>query len=434
MQHSSFIIVMEVITLKDRIIIHADLNHCYAQIEEMMFPELRNVPMAVGGDEESRHGIILAKNNLAKKHKIKTGESLREAYAKCPDLLIIHPNYNDYMYYTELVKDIYREYTDKVESFGLDEAWIELTGTEALFGDAIETAKNIQERVYRELGLMVSMGISYNKIFAKLGSDLDKNMGFTVITRDNFKQVVYPLPCDELLYVGQATKKKLNLYDIETIGDIAKSSIDFMKKILGKNGEMIWYFANGYDASEVKLSTWCRDVKSVGNSITAIRDMETNEDVRLVYSVLSESVASRLKDLGIKGFIITISMRNNKFQNFNRQRKIEQATNISSEILEAAMCLVRENCPINKSGYFYVPYRSIGISVTQLVGDTVETQLNFFVDEEERFNAKKVDIAMDTIRKRFGFNSIKKCGLLLDKELTDFNPKGDNIIHPESWF
>ncbi len=418
----------------DRIIVHADLNHCYAQIEEMKYPELRNVPMAVGGHEEARHGIILAKNDLAKKFNIKTGESLREAYAKCPELLIIHPNYDDYMYYTEKVKDIYREYTDKVESFGLDEAWFELTGTENLFGNPIETARLIQKRVFDEFGLTVSMGVSFNKIFAKLGSDFDKRMGFTVISRENFEELVYPLPCEELLYVGRATKQKFNLYGIKTIGDIANSSIDFLKRILGKNGEMVWYFAKGHDISEVKQSTWSRDVKSVGNSITAIRDMQTLEDIQMVYTVLAESVASRMKDLGMKGSVLSISMRNNELQYFSRQRKIEVATNISEEILEIAMCLVRENVDVNRFGQLSMYYRSIGLSVSQLIGDTAEVQLNLFVNEEDRQKAKRLDIALDDIRNRFGFNVIKKCNLLVDRELTDFNPKGDNVIHPESWF
>lgn len=418
----------------NRTIVHADLNHCYAQIEEMKFPYLRDIPMAVGGNEASRHGIILAKNDLAKEFKIKTGESLREALVKCPHLKIIHPNYDDYMYYTEKVKDIYREYTDRVESFGLDEAWIDLTGTEKLFGNPIETAKHIQLRIYDELGLTVSMGISYNKVFAKLGSDFDKKMGFTVISKENFKEIVHPLPCEELLYVGRATKQKLNLYDIDTIGDIANNSIEFMKKIMGKNGEMLWYFANGYDNSEVKENSWTKEVKSVGNSVTAVRDMTTFEDIQRVYTVLAESVASRLKDMDMKGSVIAINMRNNKLESFTRQHKIKIPTNISEEILEVALSLVKENCSINRFNELNIPYRSIGLSISNLSIDTCEVQLNLFIDENQRQKIKKLDISMDQIRSKFGFDKIKKCTLLVDKELTDFNPKGDHIIHPESWF
>ena len=186
----------------ERWIIHSDINHCYAQIEEMMYPELRNVPMAIGGHEEDRHGIILAKNDLAKKYHIKTGESLRDAFQKCPELLIVPPHYDDYLFYTEEVKRIYREYSDKVESFGLDEAWIDITGTEKLFHKtAMELAEEIQRRVFKELGLTVSMGLSFNKVFAKLGSDLDKKQGLAVITRYNFKDMVFPIPFADILYI-----------------------------------------------------------------------------------------------------------------------------------------------------------------------------------------------------------------------------------------
>ena len=193
-----------------RVIVHSDINHCYAQLEEMRDPSLRNIPMAVGGSEEKRHGIILAKNDLAKTYGIKTGESLRQAKAKCPQLLIIHPDYDSYMYYTEKVKDIYRQYTDQVESFGLDEAWMDLTHSQLLFGDGIELAQKIQDEVYQKLGLTVSMGVSFNKVFAKLASDLFKHKGFALITEDNFQQMVWPLPVEELLMVGSRTKKKLN--------------------------------------------------------------------------------------------------------------------------------------------------------------------------------------------------------------------------------
>ena len=260
----------------ERWIIHSDINHCYAQIEEMMYPELRNVPMAIGGHEEDRHGIILAKNDLAKKYHIKTGESLRDAFQKCPELLIVPPHYDDYLFYTEEVKRIYREYSDKVESFGLDEAWIDITGTEKLFHKtAMELAEEIQRRVFKELGLTVSMGLSFNKVFAKLGSDLDKKQGLAVITRDNFKDMVFPLPVADILYIGKATSSQLNERNIYTLGDLALSSKEYIKSFLGKNGEMVWLFANGYDTLSVNSSQ--QVIKSVGNGITAKHDIHTIE-------------------------------------------------------------------------------------------------------------------------------------------------------------
>ena len=282
--------------MQERVILHSDINHCYAQIEEMRHPELRKIPMAVGGHEEARHGIILAKNDMAKAYHIKTGESLREAYAKCPQLKIIHPDYEAYMYYTEQVKDIYREYTDKVESFGLDEAWIDLTQSISLFGSGKAIAQEIQKRVWQEIGLSVSIGVSYNKIFAKLGSDMQKPMGLVEIRKDNYQTLVWPLPVEDLFYVGRATKKKLRYYGIDTIGDLANLSKGWMKDHFGKMGELIWWFANGEDISEVALSGAKEPVKSVGNAITAPRDINTFEEAKIIYYVLVESVASRMRD------------------------------------------------------------------------------------------------------------------------------------------
>ena len=418
----------------NRVIVHSDINHCYAQIEEMKYPELRKVPMAVGGNEKSRHGIILAKNDLAKKYDIKTGESLRDAHKKCPELLIIPPNYEEYMYYTEQVKDIYREYTDKVESFGLDEAWFDLTSSQALFGDPVILANKIQKRVLNELGLTVSMGISYNKIFAKLGSDMFKPYGLVAITPKNYEDIVYPLQVEDLLYVGRATKRKLNARNIFTIGELAKSNKKFLKSFLGINGEMLWYFANGFDATEVNKVGYSRDVKSIGNSITTIRDMKTFEDIKMVFYVLAESIASRLKEHGLKGSVISIYMRNTDLYGFSRQRKITEPTNLTNEIMDTVLQLVRENCSSDQYGNLETFYRSIGVSISKLVGDNKEVQLNLFIDEEERQKEKNLELTIDKIRSRYGFKMVKRCILEKDINLTNFNPKDDNVIHPESWF
>lgn len=418
----------------ERVIIHSDINHCYAQIEEMMFPELRKVPMVVGGNEKSRHGIVLVKNDLAKKYHIKTGESLHDAYQKCPDLLVISPHYDDYLYYTEEVKNIYREYTDQVESFGLDEAWIDLTSSQMLFGgDPIVIAREIQERIYREIGITVSMGVSFNKVFAKLGSDLNKEKGLTVISKKNFRDVVFPLQVRDLFYVGKATTAKLNEKGIYTIGDIAHQRKDYLKSFLGKNGEMIWYFAKGMDISEVALSSYEREPKSVGNGITTIHDISTYEEAKGVFRTLVESVSSRLKDQNLKGSIISIHMRDSHLQSFTRQKKIDLATNISSEIMTTVEILLNENC-LSYSGHLDKPYRSVSVCVSQLRHDYDEVQLNFFVDENERQKEKRIDIVFDEIRRKFGFGKIKKCCMELNKELTNFNPKEEHIIHPEGWF
>lgn len=414
--------------MKERAIAHIDINSCYAQIEEMLQPEYRNVPMAVGGHEEERHGIILAKNQKAKKYNIQTGETLREAKEKCPNLLIIPPHYEEYLYYTKKVKDIYREYSDRVESFGLDEAWIDLSTSASLFGDPLAIVKTIQQRVYDEIGLTVSIGLSFNKIYAKLGSDLIKPSGLVHIRKDNIKQVVFPLPVEDLLYVGRKTKEKLNRWGIMTIGQLAKTDRKLMHDRLGKMGDIIWCFANGYDSAEVAFNGQADPIKSCGNSITSPRDITNEEEAKLVLMVLCESVASRLKDDQLKGSVISISLRDCELHSFTRQKKLDVPTNISMEILNCAMELLRTHYA------FWIPLRSIGVSVSSLTPDSGELQLSLFQDERVRLQQKKIDQVMDQIRNRYGFQAVKRCALLAKPDLTDFDPKGSHIIHPVGYF
>ena len=410
----------------ERWIIHSDINHCYAQIEEMMYPELRNVPMAVGGHEEDRHGIILAKNDLAKKYHIKTGESLRDAFQKCPELLIVPPHYDDYLFYTEEVKRIYREYSDKVESFGLDEAWIDITGTEKLFHKtAMELAEEIQRRVFKELGLTVSMGLSFNKVFAKLGSDLDKKQGLAVITRDNFKDMVFPLPVADILYIGKATSLQLNERNIYTLGDLALSSKEYIKSFLGKNGEMVWLFANGYDTLSVNSSQ--QVIKSVGNGITAKHDIHTIEEAKIVLSMLAESVAKRLRQSNKLGSVISIGMRYKDLQGLSRQKRVDTPTNIAQEILDMGMILLRDNWNMA------IPLRSLSISVSSLVEkETYAYQMSLFntANEEDRYEQLHLEEIIQEIKERWGEKSIKYGHSLLDEELSDFSTQLGMDIHP----
>ncbi|MFR3516986.1 MAG: DNA polymerase IV [Coprobacillus cateniformis] len=410
----------------ERWIIHSDINHCYAQIEEMMYPELRNVPMAVGGHEEDRHGIILAKNDLAKKYHIKTGESLRDAFQKCPELLIVPPHYDDYLFYTEEVKRIYREYSDKVESFGLDEAWIDITGTEKLFHKtAMELAEEIQRRVFKELGLTVSMGLSFNKVFAKLGSDLDKKQGLAVITRDNFKDMVFPLPVADILYIGKATSSQLNERNIYTLGDLALSSKEYIKSFLGKNGEMVWLFANGYDTLSVNSSQ--QVIKSVGNGITAKHDIHTIEEAKIVLSMLAESVAKRLRQSNKLGSVISIGMRYKDLQGLSRQKRVDTPTNIAQEILDMGMILLRDNWNMA------IPLRSLSISVSSLVEkETYAYQMSLFntANEEDRYEQLHLEEVIQEIKERWGEKSIKYGHSLLDEELSDFSTQLGMDIHP----
>ena len=412
----------------DRVIFHIDINHCYAQIEEMKYPKLREIPMAVGGHEEKRHGIILAKNDPAKKFGILTGESLREAREKCPDLLIIPPAYDDYIYYTSLVKDIYREYSSQVESFGLDEAWIDYTPSQHLFGDPVHTAGEIIRRVREEIGLDVSAGLSWNKVFAKLGSDLKKKDGPAVITRENYRQTVWPLQASDLLYVGPATTRKLRRRGIHTIGELACYPRRYLKEAMGVAGEMIHAFANGEDTSPVAENGSCIPPKSVGNSMTMIHDVMSLEELRPVCWVLAEAVASRMRDHGMEGDVVSVSMRSAGLDWFGCERKIVQPTYVSTEILHTAMELIGEAYD------FSAPMRAVGIAVSHLRPRGAYRQMNLFVNEKAYEKARRSDLAMDEIRKLYGFDAVRRACTLLDRPLTDFNVKDDHTVHPVGYF
>ena len=416
--------------IKDRLIVHSDINHCFAQIEEMKNPKLKDVPMCVGGSQEERHGIVLARNNLAKQFGVTTAETLVTARRKCPALVVVPPVYEDYLYYSEKVKDIYREYTDKVESFGIDEAWFELTHSSLLFGEPLNVAKEIQERVLSEIGLTVSMGISWNKIFAKLGSDMVKPSGFTHISKSNYKTVAWNLDVQDLLFVGKSTQARLLRMGILTIGDLAQYDRERLIKRLGVQGETLWIFANGLDESDVKDVGFSRQAKSVGNSITTKKDIVTAEDALIVYRRLCESVASRLKDAELVGSVVSVSIRDVQLKSFTRQKKLKNPTDVSDVILGVAMELLNANYD------FDLQLRSIGVSVSQLkkpqMSETI--QLNLFEDAVEVVDARIIDRTIDDIRDRYGFDVVKRCSVLLDEELTDLNPKENHTIFPPGNF
>lgn len=404
-----------------RVIVHSDINHCYAQIEEMRHPELRNVPMAVGGSEEKRHGIILAKNDLAKAANIKTGESLRDAYRKCPNLTIVHPDYDAYMYYTEKIKDIYRKYTDRVESFGLDEAWIDLTPSQKLFGDGVELAKKIQDEVYDTYGMTVSMGVSFNKVFAKLGSDLFKHKGFALIQEEDVENIVWPLPVEDLLMVGTRMKKHLNEMGIFTIGDLAHRSVHELEKRFGVMGHLLWMYANGLDDSEVHEVGYTRPAKSISHSKTVVKDIESMAQLREVFRVLSECVAADLRKAHVKGRTIHIHLRGSDLKSCGKQKKFDQYTDLASDILSAAMDLAA------KLWVGDVPLRSVGIHVSMLSATQNFDQLDLFSQPQTREKERALEEVLYKIRNRYGYDSCRMAASRVDAQLTDFDP--DGLLH-----
>lgn len=409
----------------DRVILHSDLNSFYASVECLYHPELRNKPVAVGGDPEERHGIILAKNDLAKKCGVKTGEALWEARQKCPDIVIVPPNFPLYLKFSKMARNIYADYTDKVEPYGIDECWLDVTGCQKR---GVEIAEEIRHRIKFEMGVTVSIGVSFNKIFAKLGSDMKKPDAITVISKENFKDKVWSLPASDLLYVGKSTTAKFNYYGIYTIGDIAERRVDFLKSFLGKMGECIWAFANGLDDAPVAYDGDIAPCKSIGNSTTCYRDLENENDVAIVFNALSESVAMRLREQGFKASVVSISVRDKNLIHYTRQCKITQPINCANDIANYAIKL------FNKSYDWHSSVRSIGVSCSDLTGDNVPIQFDLFTDNIKKLKREQLDKTIDKLRNRFGFDSIKRAVVLQDLTFSKLNAKDDHTIHPYNYF
>ena len=411
----------------ERVILHSDMNNCYASIELLYRPELRGKPVAVGGDPEARHGIVLAKDQIAKKAGVKTGMALWQARQVCPDIVFVPPRMDLYLKFSRLAHEIYGEYTDKQEAFGIDESWLDVTESCSIKGDGMTVANQISSRIKKELGITVSIGVSWNKIFAKLGSDYKKPDAITEISRENYKEIVWPLKAEELLYVGRATKRKLNQYGIRTIGELATADRKFLHRTLGKMGVVLSVFANGDDQTPVSYEDEHAPIKSIGNSTTTPRDLENETDVSIIIYLLAESVSARLRENHFVGDVIEISVRDNELHSFTRQRKISMPTNITSEIGSYAMQIFKENYNWNK------PIRSIGVRVADLMTDTVPVQLDLFNNQEHRERQHKMDLAVDEIRRRFGYYSIQRGMMYQDRRLSSVNAKDDHTVHPHGY-
>lgn len=406
-------------------------------------PELAGKPMAVGGDPEARHGIVLSANYIAKRAGIKTGMALWHARQVCPEIIFVPPRMDLYLRFSRMAQEIYSEYTDQREPFGIDESWLDVTASTSVKGDGMKIAKEISSRIKYELGVTVSIGVSWNKIFAKLGSDYKKPDAITTMNKDEFQQKAWPLPVSDLLYVGTSTNKKLRELGIKTIGNLAQTDESVLNSRLGKMGSILWAFANGYDDSPVKIENTSAPIKSVGNSTTTPKDMETDEDVKIVLYILAESVAARLRENGFRCRTVEITMRDNDLYHFSRQLKLPNASSITKEIAEAGYQLYKENyrLPADREelqsaerAFYQKPLRSIGIRGTDLVTDNYWEQLDLFSDPERREKLGKVDAAVDEIRKRFGFYSIQRGLMYRDRILSSVNAKDDHTVHPHGYF
>lgn len=412
----------------ERTILHSDCNCFYASVECALNPKLKGKAIAISGDPEKRHGIILTKSEEAKRFGVKTGEPIWQAKQKCPHLITLPPNFRKYIEYSKKAKEIYYSYTDMVESFGLDEAWLDVTGSTKLFGNGIEIAQKISNRIKNELDITVSIGVSYNKIFAKLGSDYKKPDAITYIGKDNYKKIVWELPAEDLLYVGKSTKAKLNKLGIFTIGQIANCPINILRSNLGKWGDILHTFANGNDKSAVALYNQQSSVKSISNSTTTPRDLKNIEDVKIVMSVIADSVARRLREQGLMCNVVGISVRDSKLCTFTRQRHLTASTDITCEILNTAMELVKDNCN------FATSIRSIGITAYDLVSKANGMQLSIFDDNTKRLRKEALDKTTDKLKERYGDYIVMPALMLKDTALSSFNPKADHTVHPVGFF
>ena len=425
----------------ERIVIHSDLNNFYASVERKLHPELSGVPLAVGGNKEERKGIVLAKSEEAKKFGVKTGETLWQAKKKCPDLVVVPPHFNEYMKYSRLARGIYAEYTDLIEPYGIDECWLDVTRSTKIFpkfaGDMyVGEGENrhfapeyltflgdtLRERVKGELGITVSVGVSFNKVFAKLGSDLKKPDGTTVIPVSEYKAKLYALSVGDLLYVGKATAEKLKRRGISTIGALANAPDELVHGLLGKMGDTLLKYARGLDDEEVRPMSESGELKSIGNSLTYPRDLTAFDEVKKNLFVLAESVAARLReaDLG-RADTVHLWVRDSNLKSLSAQKKV-RPTVLCGEIANHAFALFCERVK--------PPFKVRALGVTVSGFDNNLTQLTFDEVDGDYKKRERAERAVDAIRKKYGYSKLQRGIMADDAEAAHNDVKGTHLIKP----
>lgn len=386
---------------RERVILHCDMNGFYAAVELLSRPELAGRPVAVSGDPENRHGIILAKNQLAKEKGVVTAETIWKARQKCPDLVLVRPHMDKYRAYCEKINAIYQRFTDMVEPFSIDESWLDVTASLKLFGNGKKIADTIRKTVREELGMTLSAGVSFNKVMAKMGSEYKKPDATTVISRDNFRDLLWPLPAGELFGVGRATARKLDELGIKTIGDIARSDKSHLTSFFGKAGCMMWEHANGIDDSPVSRYGQREPVKSVGNGITFRRDLTSDSDISIAVKALSDTVAGRLRKHGVKAYGIKVDIKDPHFKVISRQKQLYAATWLADEIYKISTEIILTSW---KKGS---PIRMLTITGINLTDDIMEEQISMLNgDPKTRERNEKIELTMDNVREKYGKDSI----------------------------
>lgn len=386
---------------RDRVILHCDMNGFFASVELLSHPELQGRPMAVCGSPDKRHGIILAKNELAKRAGVVTAETVWQALKKCPDLQFVPPHMSKYKHYSRLINEIYQRFTDMVEPFSIDESWLDVTASQSLFGNGKEIADTIRETVKNELGLTLSAGVSFNKIFAKMGSEYKKPDATTIITRENYREILWPLPAGEMFFVGKATAQKLSSAGINTIGDIAMANPDVLEGMLGKQGRQLWKYTNGLDTSPVTRVGNAERIKSVGNGVTFTRDLITEDDIITAVTSLSDTVAGRLRKYGMRAYGVKVDIKDPYFKVISRQKQLFTPTNLASEISKNAIDIIHASW---KKGS---PIRMLTITGINLTDEFFNEQLSLFEgDGIRRKKGEQIERTMDEVRRKYGNSSI----------------------------
>lgn len=395
---------------KDRIILHCDCNNFFASVEETLRPELREVPMAVAGDPESRHGIIVAKNQKAKAFGVQTAETIFQAKKKCPDLVCVPSHHSLYHEFYEKINAIYLEYTDLVEPFSIDESYLDVTNSIHLFKmTPKELADHLRKRIKEELDITISVGVSFCKVFAKLGSDYKKPNATTVIMREDISRIVYPLPVSSLIFVGKKSVEVLDSYHIRTCGDLVQYDQQTLHRILGKSGDSLYTYIHGLEDSPVRSWYEKRVPKSIGNSMTFGHNLVGETELKAGISALCDSVAGRLRHAGKKCRTVQIGIRNPDFVTIQRQTTLEVPTFLKSELISVSMKLLKENWDMSK------PVRLLSVTGSELVDADEEfaEQISLFdmadnsespkVDREKK---ETIESTIDELREKFGKGSI----------------------------
>ena len=390
----------------DRVILHSDINCCYASIEHLHHPELAGKPLAVGGDPEARHGIVLTADYIAKKYGVKTGMALWQAKQVCPDITFVSPRMDLYLRFSRMAHEIYAEYTDRQEPYGIDECWLDVTGSSSLKGDGLLIAQEISRRMKSELGITVSVGVSFNKIFAKLGSDYKKPDAVTVFEKETFREKIWGLPASDLLGVGRATTRVLNNYCIRTIGDLANSDYDFIKRILGKNGVSLWLYANGRDNSTVKDIKFVSPVKSIGHGITTVVDLSNEEEVWRVFLELTQGIGHKLRVHQKVAKAVAIYVRDNTLFSKQWQTQMQMVTQSPLVLAQYAFQLFKKRYDWRN------PIRSVTIQAINLFPQDMPQQIDLFCDYERAEKQEKLDGCVEKLRQRFGKRCIRNAVLL----------------------